>query len=244
MGRRVRGRLAAAIPAALALSAVFMQAPAAAAQEAGPVAIVADRVVDGVSDRARTEVAVLVSGERIAGVVPLDEIPPEARRIELPGHTLLPGFIDAHTHMTLLLEGDWPNFAVRRSSARSALYGVVAAREMLRAGFTTVRDVGSGGFAALALKQSIEAGEVEGPRMLVSNAGIGTTGGHCDVGGFRPEVGALFERVEEGVADGLDEVRKAVRYQIKYGADLIKICATGGVLSEGDAVGVQQLHRG
>lgn len=203
---------------ATALTAALATAPlhAVSAQDETPalpqasvedvIALLPERVIDAVSDAPRTGVAVLVSGDRISAVVPVAEIPLTARRIVLLGHSLLPGFIDAHTHLTLLLEGDWPNQPVRRSVARAALFGTVAAREMLHAGFTTVRDVGSPGLAGAALRDAIAAGEVMGPRVLVANDAIGITGGHCDVSGFIPEVGALFETVERGIADGVDEV--------------------------------------
>jgi imidazolonepropionase-like amidohydrolase len=128
---------------------------------------------------------------------------------------------------------------VRDYESFGAILGVVHAREQLMAGFTTVRNVGaSGHFDDMALRKAINEGWVVGPRMQTAGHALGITGGHCDDNGFRP--GLLDRSIEDGIANGPDEIRAAVRYQVKYGADVIKTCATGGVLSEGDAVGATQ----
>jgi len=127
---------------------------------------------------------------------------------------------------------------VRDYPAMDAILAVENARRTLMAGFTTIRNVGAGDFHDLSLRAAIEEGKIPGPRMQAAAHSLGITGGHCDENGFRP--GLMDGDVKTGIADGPDQVRASVRYQIKYGADVIKTCATGGVLSEGDAVGVTQ----
>jgi imidazolonepropionase-like amidohydrolase len=180
---------------------------------------------------------IVVEGDRIVAINPARE-PAEAEVIDLGDRTLLPGFIDAHTHLTGDLEGDWVNAPVRQSPADLALRGARNAKRTLRAGFTTVRDVGSSGFADVSLARAIQEGMVEGPDIFPAGHSLGITGGHCDVTGYIP--GILELGPEQGVADGRDEVLKAARYQIKHGAKVIKICATAGVLSFEGPVGAQQ----
>jgi imidazolonepropionase-like amidohydrolase len=186
--------------------------------------------------------AILVRGDRIvaAGAASQVSAPPNARVIDLGDATLLPGFIDAHVHLTGRELGDpGVDFAsVHDLPGYGAILGVEHARRTLMAGFTTVRNVGSADFDDVALRQAIENGEVPGPRMETAGYAFGITGGHCDDNGWRP--GINEGDYKHGVADGPDEARKAVRYMVKHGADVIKICATGGVLSFGDAVGATQ----
>jgi len=163
---------------------------------------------------------------------------PSAEVIDLGGLTLLPGLIDMHTHLTYELVPGWDVEPVRWTQADFALRGVVNARKTLLAGFTSVRDIFAYGFSDVALMRAIDRGWVDGPRMLVSGHALSITGGHCDVTGFAPGVKDLDYRA--GIADGVDEVVKAVRYQIKHGANVIKICATAGVLSFEGPVGAQQ----
>jgi imidazolonepropionase-like amidohydrolase len=161
--------------------------------------------------------------------------------IDLGDVTLMPGFIDAHTHLVGRVLGDpaGDSAAVRDFESFAAILSVANARNTLLAGFTSVRNVGAGGkFDDMALRKAIDEGWTPGPRMMSAGHAIGMRGGHCDENGFRP--GLFDPGIEEGVADGPDQIRAAVRYQIKYGADVIKTCATGGVLSEGDAVGATQ----
>ncbi len=200
-------------------------------------------LIDGTGRAPIPGTDVLVEHGRIAAVGP--DLPARgAVAIDLSGYTLLPGFIDAHTHLLF----DPPKSyeagverQVRETEADAVLRGVRNARATLLAGFTTVRNVG-GGFGDRALRDAIADGLVPGPRMLVANHSIGTTGGHCDdTNALRPEVFGRMPDLREGIGDGPDELRKAVRYQIKHGADVIKICATGGVLSQGDGVGAPQL---
>ncbi|MBI4542789.1 MAG: amidohydrolase family protein [Gemmatimonadetes bacterium] len=181
-------------------------------------------------------------GERIERLGPGVAIPPGARVIDLTGHTVLPGFVDGHVHLAgrTTGEGDWVHGLVTESAADNAIYGVVNARRTLLAGFTTVRNVGARGFADVALRNAINAGRVPGPRIQAAAHPLGISGGHCDDNGYVP---GLFGREPgplEGIADGAGQIRQAVRTQVKYGADVIKFCATGGVLSQGDDVGAQQ----
>ena len=152
--------------------------------------------------------------------------------------TLLPGLMDMHTHLCYDLEGDWVNRAVREGAADAALRGSRNAMITLLAGFTTVRDVGAGGFADISLMRAIDNGIVAGPRMFPAGHSLGITGGHCDATGYAP--GILEQGPEQGIADGVAEVLRATRYQIKHGAKVIKICATAGVLSFEGSVGAQQ----
>jgi imidazolonepropionase-like amidohydrolase len=163
--------------------------------------------------------------------------------IDLGDATLLPGFIDAHTHVTGEAGADWRQDFVddfQRTPAEVALRATEYTRRTLLAGFTTVRNVGAGDLVDVALRNAIAAGKVVGPRMLVSATAIGTTGGHCDdSNGIRP--GVLARPAASGVADGPDAIREKVREVIKNGADVVKVCATGGVLSMSDEVDSAQL---
>jgi imidazolonepropionase-like amidohydrolase len=156
------------------------------------------------------------------------KIPANAVRIELSNATVLPGLIDAHTHLT-----SDPKFGYERlatSVPRETLTGAKNARLTLLAGFTTARNVGARGFSDVALRDAINAGDVSGPRLLVSGPPLSITGGHCDNNMLPSE----YHAASDGVADGIAAVQHKVRENIKYGADLIKVCATGGVLSMGD----------
>lgn len=171
---------------------------------------------------------ILIQGDKIVSVGSDAKAPAGATVIDLPNATVLPGLIDAHTHLTMM-----PNFGPSRltiSIPREALYGARNARVTLEAGFTTVRNVGAYGFTDVALRDAINAGDIPGPRMLVSGPMLSISGGHCDNNLLPFEYHATYE----GVADGIEAVQHKTREIIKYGADLIKICATGGVLSHGD----------
>jgi imidazolonepropionase-like amidohydrolase len=173
---------------------------------------------------------IVVEGDRIASVGPATETKPAAGDsvIDLPNATVLPGLIDAHTHLTFNPQFGYDSLAI--SIPREALIGARNARVTLEAGFTTVRNVGADGYADVALRDAINAGDVPGPRMLVSGPALGITGGHCDNDLLPYE----YHAIADGVADGVEQVQHKVREVIKYGADLIKVCATGGVLSKGD----------
>jgi imidazolonepropionase-like amidohydrolase len=209
-----------------------------------PVVLRHARLIDGTGAPPREDVDLLVEGGRISAVAPKIVSTGGAREIDLGGRTVLPGFIDAHVHLGFSPADSYAKSVeeeVSKSEADRALEGAYNARVTLKAGFTTVRNVG-GSLADRALRDAIAQGRVPGPRMLVANHSIGITGGHCDgTNAMLPEVFAERQGHRHGVADGPDEVRRAVRWQIKHGADVIKICATGGVMSQGDAVGAAQM---
>lgn len=209
----------------------------------GVVVLRAARMIDGTGSAPINKAVVVVTGNTITAVGSATSvtIPAGAKVIDLGDVTLLPGLIDAHTHLVGRVLGDPEGDAsvVRDFESFAAILSAGNARDTLLAGFTTVRNVGaSGRFDDLALRKAINEGWVPGPRMQSAGHALGITGGHCDTNGFRP--GLLSHSVEDGIANGPDEIRAAVRYQVKYGADVIKTCATGGVLSEGDAVGATQ----
>jgi len=220
---------------ALGLLAVCLSAGTAAGQS---VVLRAARMLDVRTGQIVSPALVVVSGDRIQRVGP-GELPSDGQLIDLGDVTLLPGLMDMHVHLTGDLEGDWVHRDVTETAADAALRGVVNARKTLLAGFTTVRNVGAPGGSDVSLQHAIDAGWVIGPRIVPARAAIGITGGHCDVTGYAPGIAELGP--EDGVADGVDQALKAVRYQIKHGAKLIKICATAGVLSFEGPVGAQQL---
>jgi imidazolonepropionase-like amidohydrolase len=174
---------------------------------------------------------IVVSGDRIESIAPTGATPaqPGDQVIDLGSMTVLPGLIDVHTHLTMNPNFD-PYYELTETDARDAISGVVNARATLLAGITTVRNVGASGFVDVDLRDAINAGQVPGPHMQVSGPLIGITGGHCD----ENLLPIRYHATGDGVADGIPEVQHKVRENIKYGADLIKICATGGVLSKGD----------
>jgi imidazolonepropionase-like amidohydrolase len=203
------------------------------------IVIRAARLLDVEAGKLISPAAVVVRGERIDGVGTATA-PPGARAIELGDVTVLPGLIDAHTHLTLdLYEKDWLLRTFTEGGPEMTLRGARNARLTLAAGFTTVRDLGSYCFADTALAKAIDAGWVEGPRMIASGYGIGITGGHADYTGFAP--GILEVGPKQGVADGVDDLLEAVRYQMKHGARVIKIMATAGVMSFEGSYSNQQL---
>jgi imidazolonepropionase-like amidohydrolase len=208
----------------------------------GVVVLKAARLIDGTGTAPITNALVVVTDNMITAVGAAGQVrvPANARMIDLGDVTLMPGFIDAHTHLIGRVLGDpaGDNALVRDFSSFGAILSVQHARATLMGGFTTVRNVGAGQFDDMALRKAIDEGWTPGPRMITAGHSIGIRGGHCDENGFRP--GMFDPGIEEGIADGPNEVRAAVRYQIKYGADVIKTCATGGVLSEGTAVGATQ----
>lgn len=211
------------------LGSAFVQAPPEV------TVLRAARMLDVVEGEIVKDAVVVIEGERIVSVNPASP-PTAAKLLDLGDVTLLPGLMDLHTHLGYSLEPGFWMLEVIEGPADVAYRSVGNARKTLMAGFTTVRDFG--GPVTVALSRAEEKGRVESPRVIPSRNSLGITGGHCDVTGFAPGVRELGPK--EGVADGVDEVVEAVRYQIKHGAKWIKTCATAGVLSFEGPVGAQQ----
>jgi len=230
---------------ALALGLAALAATALIAQQPPAVtAIKAARLFDGKSESTISDAVVLVEGGRITAVGSRLAVPAGARLVELGDATILPGFIDAHVHLTDESSNDWNADMVagfRRTIPEQTLRAAEFARRTVMAGVTSVRDVGSGDYIDVGLRNAIAAGQTIGPRMLVSVHALGARGGHCDNNGFPYERFGSEPGIENGIASGPDQFRDAVRFQVKYGADVIKVCATGGVLSLGDDVGAPQV---
>ena len=230
--------------AAMVVGSATNTEPAFAA-EAAPQTIVlkAAHLFDGRSGKLDSPGLLVVQGKTIVGVGANAAVPADARVVELGDATLLPGYIDAHTHIAYDYNENWAQGfyeGMLRFPVEQSFHAARNARVTLEAGVTTVREVGAADFIDVGLRNAINEGLVEGPRMLVAAHALGSTGGHCDSSPFPPDrvkpAGPL-----EGVCNGPDECRLAVREQMKFGADLIKICASGGVLSESDPVDVPQL---
>jgi len=192
------------------------------------VVIRAGRLLDVRTGKTLANQVIIIQDDKIASVGSGTQIPAGAQVIDLSSATVLPGLIDAHTHITMTTNFGYSRLGI--SIPREALNGARNARVTLDAGFTTIRNVGASGFTDVALRDAINAGDVPGPRMLVSGPALSITGGHCDDNLLPFE----WHAQSDGVADGVEGVQHKTREIIKYGADLIKICATGGVLSHGD----------
>jgi imidazolonepropionase-like amidohydrolase len=215
--------------------------PAWAQEQAGGkvVAVKAGRILDVRSGNYLGDQIILIEAGKVREVGKASDIQPHvpagAKLIDLSHYTVLPGLIDAHTHLTG--NPDQSGYqSLGISIPREALTGARNARVTLEAGFTTVRNVAAGGYSDIALRDAINAGDVPGPRLVVSGPALGITGGHCDNDLLAPQ----FHAFELGVADGVPAVMAKVRENIKYGADVIKFCATGGVLSQGDNPELEQ----
>ena len=218
--------------------------PPAEAPAAKVVVLRAARLFDGRSDRMIQNAVVVVEGTKIRDAGSGIPVPPGATVVDLGDATLLPGFIDAHTHLTGQASDNWLSdfyLGLRRSVPEQTLLASTYAKKTLESGFTTVRNVGAEKDEDVGLRNAIRNGWTEGPRMLVSRYALGATGGHCDNTGFPPETFGPEGGLTEGILHGADEAREAVRRQVKFGADVIKVCASGGVLSLGDDVAAPQL---
>ena len=217
-----------------AVAAVSFAVPASAA-----TVVTADRMLDVTTGHYVEHPAIFIGDDgRIQSIVNAAtmQIPAGTRHIDLPGRTLLPGLIDMHVHLTSLAEiGGYQGLKYTDSFWQAV--GVANARKTLDAGFTTVRNVGSDNFDDVGLQEAIDGGWIEGPRIVPATYAIGATGGHCDDTGLPPS----YDKKVESVVDSPAEGRAKVRWMHKYGAEVIKICATGGVFSLGDSVGGQQL---
>src|SRR5499426_1755035 len=200
------------------------------------LAIRAGRLIDTKNGSVVNNAVILIEGEKITEVGEGLSIPAGVEVIDLSNKTVLPGLIDCHTHITFQPSNYYEDL-FRKSPIDYAVVAHLYARRTLEAGFTTIRDVGASEFIDVSLRNAINRGEVVGPRMLVATLTVGATGGHGDLNGFSPylKLGGF-----SNIADGIDEVRKLIRFEVKNGADLIKVLATAGVLSEEESVGAPQ----
>ena len=219
--------------------------PHAAAKPAPAISYIkAGKLFDSTSDSYRESVVIVVEGDRIKSIAPTakTQIPAGAKVIDLSGASVLPGLIDCHTHLGARADRYDPINAFKETPYTHAFTAEKNARTTLLAGFTTVRDVGSGPFMAVDLRRYIDEGYIPGPRVVASGPAISITGGHGDLNNYSPETSVTLFPAERNfqIADGPDQVRHVVRAQVKYGVDVIKILATGGVLSKGDSPGAPQ----
>jgi len=212
----------------LALAVLVLFATVALAQTPTRTIVRAGRLLDVRTGQVHTNQAIVIEGDKIVSIGPAGDTA-GAQVIDLPNATVLPGFIDVHTHLTYD-PGNVGYQVLFNSAAKEALIGARNARITLEAGFTSVRNVGAMFFADVALRDAINAGDVPGPRISASGPALSIAGGHCDDNLLAPE----YHDQAFGVADGVEAVQHKVREIIKYGADVIKVCATGGVLSKGD----------
>src|SRR5579863_3086788 len=215
---------------AVTLSALLLATAGVLAQTPMRVVVHAGHVLDVKTGKLLADQLIVIEDGKILsmGEVADTKAPADAERIDLPNATVLPGLIDAHTHLTSDPKFGYDQLGI--SVARETLIGAKNARVTLEAGFTTVRNVGASGYTDVALRDAINAGDVPGPRMLVSGPPLSITGGHCDNNLLPFE----YHATNVGVADGIAAVQQKVRQNIKYGSDLIKVCATGGVVTKGD----------
>lgn len=202
--------------------------------------IKAGKLIDTEKGEVLTNQVIIIDSNIITAVGAGLSIPKNAKVIDLSNATVLPGLIDCHTHLTSFPSGDYYADIFRKTPIDYAILAPTYARKTLMAGFTGVRDVGSPAFVDMALRNAINNGSIEGPRMQCAGLYIGSTGSHGDINGFSPYLDWKMPQGMSGIANGADEIRKQVRYNIKYGADVIKFGASAGVLSEEESVGAPQ----
>ena len=216
---------------ALGVRPLTSQTPTRIADTSAVIAIKAGRLIDGRGGAPVPNAVILVRGERIQAVGANLAVPAGARVIDLSSATVLPGLIDCHTHITGAPGESGDQF--RRSFVDAAIMAPTYAKATLDAGFTTIRDLGASGFVDVALRNAINRGDIPGPRIQAATMPISATGGHGDVNGLSPYV--HFDDMS-GVADGVDAIRRKIRWEVKYGADIIKVMATAGAMSEEESV--------
>lgn len=219
---------------------VLTLSPIIAAQAPKVTVIRAGRLIDTVNGKVLENQTIIIEGDRIKAVGSNLTVPAGADVIDLSKMTVMPGFTDSHVHITGEAGGDYYETLFRRNVMDEAVSAHIYAKRTLDAGFTTVRSLGSGPFVDIALRNAINRGDIPGPRILAANMYIGSTGSHGDLTGFSPWLGDRTPPEMSAIADGVEEVRKKVRYLIKYGADVIKFGATAGVLTEEASVGAPQ----
>lgn len=228
---------------ALLMAGCLAISPVRAADTPAPIVLKAAHLFDSVSGTLSDKAVIIIRGDKIEQVGANATLPDNARIVDLGDATLMPGFIDSHVHLSNESSDDWYKdfyHGMMRFPAEQALYGAHYAKVTLEAGVTTVRDVGSSDYVSLGLRNAIKSGMIPGPRMLVSNYAVGATAGHADQDPFPPQRIAVAGPLQ-GVCNGPEECRAAVRYQIKYGADVIKFMPSGGVFSLADPVDVPEL---
>jgi imidazolonepropionase-like amidohydrolase len=213
------------------------------AQSKSITVIKAGRLIDTEQGTVLNNQLILIEGDTIRSVGTGINIPKNAVVIDLSRYTVLPGLIDCHTHITMLPGENYYDDIFRKTPIDYAILAHKYAKATLDAGFTTIRDVGSFAFMDVALKNAINKNEIPGPRIQPATLYIGSTGSHGDLNGFSPFLSWQFPKEMSGIANGVEELRKQVRYNIKYGAEVIKFGASAGVLSEEESVGVPQFSQ-